>query len=104
MRPELHILASHRGAARADEPTDCAICGESPFPFAGPKAKVLGPNFTSFEHICAASDICKGCEALMAGKPGSEPPPRSGSSAAMVSGLTSERGLSRVCPVSRVTW
>lgn len=75
MRPELHILASHRGATRADEPSDCAICGESPFPAAGPKGQVLGPNFTSYEHLGAAPDICAGCQSLLAGKPGSEPPP-----------------------------
>lgn len=73
-RVELGILARALGVLDGDG-CECALCGASPFSSAGSKASVLGPNFADHDLIGEAADICAGCAACMAGKPGSDPPP-----------------------------
>lgn len=74
-----HLLARCRGIepAKRESEGSCAMCGLTPFETAGPKRRVLGSNFVDFmallEPLC--DDICAGCDALMSGRPGDDPPP-----------------------------
>lgn len=55
---------------------NCVICGESPFEDAGPASRVIGPNFTAYALFWGQSDrACSGCQRLMGGRPGDDPPP-----------------------------
>ena len=55
----------------------CAVCGDSPFAAAGPRAVVLGGNFTAVGDLADrdAPHVCAGCARLLAGRPGDDPPP-----------------------------
>jgi hypothetical protein len=62
--------------ARGIRPGDgcrCRVCGPSPFSAGGK----LGDNFTDLALLAdpSAPDVCLGCAALLAGRPGDDPPP-----------------------------
>lgn len=73
----IHLLAIWRGA----EPTravDCAVCGGSDFGSATrPADDLLSKSFSDWSLLRAPSAgcVCRGCELLLAGRPGDEPPP-----------------------------
>lgn len=71
-----HLLAAARGITRGSG-CRCAVCGESPFGIAGPQSTVLGGNFTAFGALADrdAECACLGCESLLSGRPGDNPPP-----------------------------
>lgn len=56
----------------------CAVCGESPFgPGKKGARKCFGANFTDYDALEAPEQeiVCAGCERLLSGRPGDEPPP-----------------------------
>lgn len=67
------ILALSRGVTPGATGCRCRVCGPSPFGAGGK----LGDNFTDFALLAdpSATDICTGCAALLAGRPGDDPPP-----------------------------
>jgi hypothetical protein len=71
-----HLLARAFGV-ELNGATYCALCGESPYASAGPAARVLGDGFTDQEAFedPQAADVCLGCQRLLAGRPGDDPPP-----------------------------
>jgi len=73
-RCELHILAEARGVIRGHG-SDCCVCGESPFDAFGSRRKVLPNTFADHDLMGSADKVCCGCVALMAGRPGDDPPP-----------------------------
>lgn len=76
-------LGVPRGAA-----TDCVLCGASPFASVGSAPDCLGVGFSDW-HLCddpGATDLCAGCARLMAGRPGSDPPPLRGKTCAILDG------------------
>lgn len=58
-------------------PSDCAVCGKSPFASGRPTSEVLGPLFTDYDLLTDAAlpMACAGCAAMLGGKPGSVPMP-----------------------------
>jgi hypothetical protein len=68
-------LACAYGIAPDGAGSGCAFCGASPFAAAGPRARILGPNFSGHELLWPHADVCVGCQRLLAGRPGSTPPP-----------------------------
>lgn len=69
----LNLVAYALGTPFDGDGFDCAICGPSPF---GPGGR-LGTNFAdqALMHDQSSRDTCAGCEAILGGKPGREPPP-----------------------------
>ena len=73
----IHLLATWRGA----QPTTaapCAVCGGSDFgPAARPFHELLSKSFSDWSALRApgAGSVCRGCEMLLSGRPGDEPPP-----------------------------
>lgn len=62
------VLGGQAGAC------DCQVCGPKS-PFAASSA-TLGPGFVDYDLVDASQTaICDGCRRLLAGKPGSDPPP-----------------------------
>lgn len=70
------IIASALGV-EPGTPSHCAVCGSSPFDSAGPAHRVLGTNFTDQEQLmdARAGDVCAGCQRILSGRPGADPPP-----------------------------
>lgn len=82
-----HLLARALGVSNGAG-SRCACCGDSPFDRAGPAHRVLGGNFADFGSLIApdASDICLGCQRILAGRPGDTPPPLRTRSLAVIDG------------------
>lgn len=74
-RAELHLLARLRSGIQPGAGCQCCVCGDSPFDVAGPRGRVLGDNFTDHDIIGMGVVVCTGCAALLAGRPGDDPPP-----------------------------
>ncbi len=72
MNSPLHLIATALGV-RAVGPSSCSLCGESPFPRGGS----LGANFADYDLLAipVSRDTCAGCERILGGRPGDEPPP-----------------------------
>lgn len=76
------------GPDRAVEASRCVLCGVSRFPTAGPRKAVFGAGFSDWT-LCDdpnAPDICKGCAAIVSGRPGRQPPPLRMRSCAVIDG------------------
>ena len=68
----------------------CTCCGSSPFgPAERPRSEILSESFSDHEWLLdpSAPDVCVGCAALLAGRPGDDPPPFR-----MIHVLVTERG------------
>lgn len=74
-RSELHMLTCLRSNLVPSAGCRCCVCGDSPFDATGPRARVLGDNFTDHDIIGAGGVVCAGCASLLAGRPGDNPPP-----------------------------
>ena len=72
-----HAIAAALGVVRDGVGSDCACCGVSPYPSAGPVGKTLGVGFSDWAVLDApaAPTLCVGCQRIMAGRPGDDPPP-----------------------------
>lgn len=73
-----HLLARALGVEEAPPGSTCAVCGPSPFP-PGPRGAkgCFGANFTDYDALALPSEstVCAGCERLLSGRPGDDPPP-----------------------------
>jgi hypothetical protein len=76
MPHHLHLIAAALGIARGSG-CACALCGRSPFGSAGSRSGVLGPGFVDVALLAdpSARDVCLGCQRVLAGRPGDDPPP-----------------------------
>ncbi len=74
-RTEINLLASLRSGSANGPGCHCCVCGASPFDSAGPRARVLGDNFTDYDLLVQGAEVCQGCASLLAGRPGDNPPP-----------------------------
>lgn len=72
----LTIIAEALGVAGDGEGSRCSLCGDTPYPSAG-RLSALGEKFSAHAQLAdpAADSVCRGCERLLAGRPGSKPPP-----------------------------
>lgn len=87
MNPK-HELALALGA-RAGAGCECAVCGHSDFDHG---SRGLGANFTDQDALVDPSigTVCVGCERLLAGRPGDDPPPLRTRSVLLVPGTALE--------------
>jgi hypothetical protein len=71
-----HLLARAFGV-ESNGATYCALCGDAPYASAGSTARVLGDGFADQGALedPQAADVCVGCQRLLAGRPGDDPPP-----------------------------
>lgn len=72
-----HLLAMWRGVSPGAG-CSCAVCGNSPFdPGPRPIEEVLTDSFSDHGWLLSpsAAVVCAGCQALLGGKPGDDPPP-----------------------------
>ena len=73
-----HHAAALYGAAPDDVGSRCACCGRSPYPVGErPRGRCLSDSFSDHDLLLdgAAPDVCLGCDLLLGGRPGREPPP-----------------------------
>lgn len=70
-------LAAALGVVTEKPGCRCRCCGDSPFPPAGYADRMVGANFVDFPALldAGADLLCAGCQRLMAGRPGDDPPP-----------------------------
>lgn len=73
-----HRLAAGLGVPLGRDGCMCAVCGPSPFDPGERAAKsCFGANFADWAALAdpTCPTVCLGCERLLSGRPGSDPPP-----------------------------
>lgn len=88
MAHAIHIIAAAMGVEPGPS-SDCAVCGDSPFPEARASADVFGPNFVDYDriHDSALGSVCAGCARVLGGKPSKTDPPLRMGHFAVVAGV-----------------
>lgn len=89
MRSHLHVVAEALGVPPALQPSQCAVCGDSPFDAVERAAAFFGPGWSDHTFMARRSGewICAGCRRILGGKPGSTPTPLRMRSCAVVGGV-----------------
>jgi len=67
----LHLVARSLGVT-PEQGCECAVCGESPYLLSG---RSVRKTFADWDFLRGHERLCDGCEAIMGGKPGRQPPP-----------------------------